>query len=200
MSLTGVRVGFALTGSHCTISMVLEEIDKLMELGAEVTAIVSDSVYHMDTRFGSASAVKEEISRRTKNDLITTILEAEPVGPGKLFDIMIIAPCSGNTLAKLATGITDTPVLMAAKAHLRNGRPLVLAISTNDGLSVNAKNLGLVLNMKNIYFVPFGQDNPGEKVNSLLAHMPLIPDTLKQALKGKQIQPVLREHEKASSL
>lgn len=194
MSLKGVRVGFALTGSHCTIEAVLTEIDKLVEAGALVTPIISESVGEIDTRFGLASKWKEEISRRTKNDLITTITEAEPVGPGKLFDIMIIAPCSGNTLAKMSMGITDTPVLMAAKAHLRNGRPLVLGISTNDGLSINAKNLGLVLNMKNIYLVPFGQDNPIEKVNSLVAHMHLISDTLEQALRGKQIQPVLREH------
>jgi dipicolinate synthase subunit B len=194
MSLKGVRVGFAITGSHCTIAKVFDQMEKLVEAGAQVTPIISDSVNETDTRFGSAAKWKEEISRRTKNDLITTIPEAEPVGPGKLFDIMIIAPCSGNTLAKLATGITDTPVLMAAKAHLRNGGPLVLGISTNDGLSINAKNLGLILNMKNIYFVPFGQDNPEEKTNSLVAHMNLICETLEQALKGKQIQPVLREY------
>lgn len=194
MSLEGVRVGFALTGSHCTMGIVLDQIDRLVKDGAEVTAIMSDSVQNTDTRFGSAAVLKEEIRRRTKNDLITTVTEAEPVGPKKLFDILIIAPCSGNTLAKLATGITDTPVLMAAKAHLRNGRPLVLGISTNDGLSINAKNLGLILNMKNIFLVPFGQDNPKEKVNSLLAHMHLISETLEQALDGRQIQPVLREH------
>lgn len=200
MSLKGVQIGFALTGSHCTMGPVLVEIDKLIEKGAEITGIISDSVQSTDTRFGLASEIKEEISKRTKNALITTITDAEPVGPKKLFDVMIIAPCSGNTLAKLATGITDTPVLMAAKAHLRNGRPLVLGISTNDGLSINAKNLGLILNMKNIFFVPFGQDNPKEKVNSLVAHMQLISETLEQALTGRQIQPVLREHQKASVL
>jgi dipicolinate synthase subunit B len=194
MSLEGVRVGFALTGSHCTLSKVLTQMEKLVEAGASVTPIISDSVKDINTRFGSASYWKEEISKRTKNELISTIPEAEPVGPGKWFDIMIIAPCSGNTLAKLAMGITDTPVLMAAKAHLRNGRPLVLGISTNDGLSVNAKNLGQVLNMKNIFFVPFGQDNPKEKHNSLVAHMHLIGETLEQALKGQQIQPLLREY------
>ena len=194
MSLESVRVGFAITGSHCTIPKVLTQIEKLVKSGAIVTPIISNAVKNTDTRFGAASVVKEEIRRRTKNDLITTIREAEPIGPEKLFDIMIIAPCSGNTLAKLAMGITDTPVLMAAKAHLRNQKPLVLGISTNDGLSVNAKNLGLVLNMKNIYFVPFGQDNPKEKINSLMAHMHLINETLEQALKGRQIQPVLREH------
>lgn len=194
MSLEGVRIGFGLTGSYCTIAKVLVQIDRLTEQGAVVTAILSDSVNDTDTRFGSASHWKKEIISRTKNDLITTMAGAEPVGPRKLFDIMIIAPCSGNTLAKLANGITDTPVLMAAKAHLRNGKPLVLGISTNDGLSINAKNLGLVLNMKNIFFVPFGQDNPREKINSLVAHMHLIGETLEKALEGRQLQPLLREY------
>lgn len=194
MSLNGVRIGFGITGSHCTIAKVLTQMEKLVEAGALVTPIISESVSKMDTRFGMGSYWKEEISRRTKNDLISTIPQAEPVGPGGLFDVMIIAPCSGNTLAKLSTGIIDTPVLMAAKAHLRNGRPLVLGISTNDGLSINARNLGLILNIKNIYFVPFGQDNPREKQNSLVAHMHLIGETLEQALKGQQLQPLLREY------
>ncbi len=194
MSLEGVRIGFGLTGSYCTLAKVLAQIERLTEKGAVVTAILSDSVNDTDTRFGSASHWKKEIISRTKNDLITTITGAEQVGPGELFDIMVVAPCSGNTLAKLANGITDTPVLMAAKAHLRNSKPLVLGISTNDGLSVNAKNLGLVLNMKNIYFVPFGQDNPYEKVNSLVSHMHLIGETLERAIEGKQLQPLLREY------
>lgn len=194
MSLEGVRIGFGITGSHCTFSKVLVQIDRLTEKGAVVTAVLSDSVNDTDTRFGAASYWKKEIISRTKNDLINTISGAEPVGPEKMFDIMIIAPCSGNTLAKLAHGITDTPVLMAAKAHLRNSKPLVLGISTNDGLSINAKNLGMVLNMKNIYFVPFGQDNPKEKTNSLVAHMHLIGETLENALEGRQLQPVLREY------
>ncbi len=127
----------------------------------------------------------------TGNDPITTIEDAEPIGPKKYLDVLAIVPCTGNTLAKLANGITDTPVLMAAKAHLRNGKPLVISISTNDGLSMNLKNIGLVLNAKNIYFVPFGQDSPKDKPNSLVAHTNLLKDTIEQALEGKQIQPVI---------
>ena len=194
MELKGIRIGFALTGSHCTIEKVIREIDNLINKGADVTPIISYSVQKTDSRFGKACELINEIISKTGKKPIMNIVEAEPIGPKKLFDIMVIAPCSGNTLAKLATGIIDTPVLMAAKAHLRNNRPLVLGISTNDGLSVNAKNLGLVLNMKNIYIVPFGQDNPNEKINSIVSHMNLIPDTIKEALKGRQLQPVLREY------
>ncbi|NLO88875.1 MAG: dipicolinate synthase subunit B [Clostridia bacterium] len=194
MELKGIRIGFALTGSHCTIEKVIREIDNLINKGADVTPIISYSVQKTDSRFGKAYELINEIISKTGKKPIMNIVEAEPIGPKKLFDIMVIAPCSGNTLAKLATGITDTPVLMAAKAHLRNNRPLVLGISTNDGLSINAKNLGLVLNMKNIYIVPFGQDNPTKKINSIVSHMNLIPDTIKEALKGRQLQPVLREY------
>ena len=127
----------------------------------------------------------------TGNDPITTIEDAEPIGPKKYLDVLAIVPCTGNTLAKLANGITDTPVLMAAKAHLRNGKPLVISISTNDGLSMNLKNIGLVLNTKNIYFVPFGQDSPKGKPNSLVAHTNLLKETIEYALEGEQIQPVI---------
>ena len=194
MSLKGVRIGFAVTGSHCTLGEIVAEIRRLVDFGAVVTPIVSPSVRCMDTRFGEAVFWLEELRKETGIEPIKTITEAEPVGPEGVFDIMVIAPCTGNTLAKLANGITDTPVLMAAKAHLRNCRPLVIGISTNDGLSINARNIGLVLNMKNIYFIPFGQDSPNNKINSLVAHMHLIPETLSEALCGKQIQPVLREY------
>jgi len=196
MTLKGVRIGFAITGSHCTIEKVLKEIDRLLQEGADVTPIFSPSVKNTDTRFGKASYWVQEICKITGKKPITSIVEAEPIGPKKLFDILIIAPCSGNTLAKLALGITDTPVLMAAKAHLRNNRPLVLGISTNDGLSINAKNLGLILNMKNVFVVPFGQDSPSEKINSIVSHMDLISDTIKEALKGRQLQPILRDYGK----
>jgi len=186
MELKGIKIGFAITGSHCTVKKVIKEIDNLINEGAEITPIFSNSIQKTDSRFGKACNLINKIINKTSKKPIMSIIEAEPIGPKKLFDIMIIAPCSGNTLAKLANGITDTPVLMAAKAHLRNNKPLVLGISTNDGLSVNAKNLGLVLNMKNIYIVPFGQDNPKEKINSLVSHMNLIPDTIKEALKGRQ--------------
>ena len=191
MRLEGKRIGFVVTGSHCTIAEVLPEITRLNEEGAQVYPIISYSVNCTDTRFGTADYWKEELEKRTGHRVIKSIVEAEPIGPQKLFDVMIIAPCTGNTLAKLANGITDTPALMAAKAHLRNLRPVILAISTNDGLGINAKNLGLVLNMKNIYFVPFGQDNPLEKANSLMAHLDLLVNTVIAALQGYQLQPVL---------
>ncbi len=195
MLLEGKRVGFALTGSHCTLAKVLPEIQRLVDAGAEVYPIISDSVNQMDTKFGTAANWKKSLVEITKHEIITTIVGAEPVGPQKLFDVMVVAPCSGNTAAKLVNAIVDTPVVMAAKAHLRNQRPLVLAISTNDGLGLNFRNIGLLINTKNIYMVPFGQDNAVKKANSLVAKMPLILETVEYALKGKQIQPVLINHE-----
>ncbi|MDI3281309.1 MAG: dipicolinate synthase subunit B [Bacillota bacterium] len=191
MRLAGKRIGFALTGSYCTIAEVLQEVERLVAEGAEVTPILSHSVAHEDTRFGEASAWREKLLALTGKAPLTTIKEVEPIGPQKLLDLLVIAPCTGNTLAKLANGITDGPVLMAAKAQLRNGRPVVLAISTNDGLGLNAKNIGILLNTKNIYMVPFGQDAPLVKQNSLVARMDLIFDTVLLALEGRQIQPVL---------
>lgn len=194
MLLDGKRVGFALTGSHCTLAKVLPEIQRLVDAGAEVYPIISESVNKMDTKFGTAANWKKSLVEITNHEIISTIVGAEPIGPQKLFDIMVVAPCSGNTAAKLANGIVDTPVVMAAKAHLRNQRPLVLAISTNDGLGLNACNIGLLLNAKNIYMVPFGQDNAFKKENSLVAKMSLIPETIECALQGKQIQPILTNH------
>lgn len=199
MRLEGKRIGFVVTGSHCTIEEVLPEITRLIEEGAEVYPIVSDSVSTTDTRFGTAEYWKESLEKRTGHRVISSIVEAEPIGTQKRYDLVIIAPCTGNTLAKLANGITDTPALMAAKAHLRNLRPIVLAISTNDGLGINAKNLGLIMNMKNIYLVPFGQDNPWEKANSLVAHLDLLMDTVIAALEGRQLQPVLLSPKAARS-
>jgi dipicolinate synthase subunit B len=193
LRLKGVRVGFALTGSHCTLEEIIPEIESVKNEGAEIYPIISYSVDQTDTRFGAAGRWKAEILRVTGREAINTMVGAEPVGPEKMLDIMVIAPCTGNTLAKLASAITDTPVLMAAKAHLRNQRPLVLAVSTNDGLGLNAKNLGLLLNTKNIYMVPFGQDSPAGKPNSLKAKMNLIVDTMLLALEGRQIQPVIIE-------
>jgi len=193
LRLKGVRVGFALTGSHCTLEEIIPEIESVKNEGAEIYPIISYSVGQTDTRFGAAGRWKAEILRVTGREAINTMVGAEPVGPEKMLDIMVIAPCTGNTLAKLASAITDTPVLMAAKAHLRNQRPLVLAVSTNDGLGLNAKNLGLLLNTKNIYMVPFGQDSPAGKPNSLKAKMNLIVDTMLLALEGRQIQPVIIE-------
>jgi dipicolinate synthase subunit B len=186
------RLGFCITGSFCTFERIIPEIEKLVKNGYDVTPILSETAYNTDTRFGKASDFTAIVKEICKNEIIKTITEAEPIGPKKLFDAMIIAPCTGNTIAKLACGITDTAVTMAAKAHLRNQRPLVLAVSTNDGLGLNGKNIGILSGIKGVYFVPYGQDDPHNKVNSLVADMTQIEDTLKAALEGKQIQPVLK--------
>ncbi|PKM79899.1 MAG: dipicolinate synthase subunit B [Firmicutes bacterium HGW-Firmicutes-14] len=194
MKLKGIKIGFAVTGSHCTIREVLNQVPVLINNGADVYPIFSETADRYDTRFGQTSEWKGFLTKTTGHNIISTIIDAEPIGPNKLFDIMAVAPCTGNTLAKLVNGITDTPVLMSVKAQLRNQRPVVLAISTNDGLGMNAKNIGLLLNMKNIYMVPFGQDNPMIKANSLVAKMPLLTETVIHALQGKQLQPVIIQY------
>lgn len=191
MAVKGKKIGFAITGSHCTIEEIIPQIECLVQAGAEIYPIFSTTVDLTDTRFGTAQKWKEAIKKLTKQPIITTIVGAEPIGPQKILDVVVVAPCTGNTIAKLANGISDTPVLMAIKAHLRNQRPVVLAVSTNDGLSMNAKNIGLLLNSKNVYMVPFGQDNPHGKPNSLVADMAKIQETIEVALEGKQIQPLL---------
>ena len=193
MLLQDKKIGFALTGSFCTFAKVMPELEKLISEGADIMPVISEAVDKYDTRFGKADEWKSRIEGITGKKIIKTIVDAEPIGPKSLLDILIIAPCTGNTLGKIANGITDTPVTMAAKAHLRNGKPLVLAISTNDGLSANAKNLGLMLNAKNVYFVPFGQDDPVKKCNSLTANNELILPTILEALKGRQLQPILNK-------
>ena len=193
MLLQDKKIGFALTGSFCTFAKVMPELEKLISEGADIMPVISEAVDKYDTRFGKADEWKSRIEGITGKKIIKTIVDAEPIGPKSLLDILIIAPCTGNTLGKITNGITDTPVTMAAKAHLRNGKPLVLAISTNDGLSANAKNLGLMLNAKNVYFVPFGQDDPVKKCNSLTANNELILPTILEALKGRQLQPILNK-------
>lgn len=195
MKLEGVKVGFAVTGSHCTIDEVLVEMKRVADEGAVLYPIISNSVDETDTRFGASDNWKTRLKEITGQKIIKSIVGAEPIGPGKMFDVLVVAPCTGNTLAKLANAITDGPVLMAIKAHLRNQRPVVIAVSTNDGLSMNAKNIGLLLNAKNIYMVPFGQDNPAGKPNSLKSRMNLLVDTIAYAVRGKQIQPVLVAYE-----
>lgn len=191
MLLEGIKVGFALTGSFCTLEKILPEMEKMVSEGAEVYPIVSEAVDRLDTKFGRAEDWKSRIRAITGKSIIASIVDAEPIGPKSYLDILVIAPCTGNTLAKIANGITDTPVTMACKAHLRNCKPVVVSISTNDGLGANAKNLGLILNTKNMYLVPFGQDNPTGKPNSLVANTELLVPVVVQALKGRQIQPVL---------
>lgn len=191
MQLKGLKIGFAITGSFCTFDKIIPEIEKLVDEGAEVYPIISESVNSFDTRFWKADEFKLKLKTITNKDIINDIVGAEPIGPKSLLDIIVVAPCTGNTLAKIANAVTDTPVTMACKAHLRNNKPVIIGISTNDGLGANAKNLGVLLNTKNIFFVPFGQDDPQKKCNSLVAKMELILPTILEALKGKQIQPIL---------
>ena len=190
--LSECNIGFGITGSFCTFDKILPQIKFLKDKGANITPVFSFNAQSLDTRFYKAKDFVNDVLNITGREGFYTIQDSEIIGPGNLFDIMIIAPCTGNTLAKLANGITDTPVLMAAKAHLRNGKPLVIALSTNDGLSMNFQNVGKLMNIKNIYFVPFGQDDYINKTNSLVAHLDLIETTIIQALKGKQVQPVLK--------
>lgn len=191
MLLEGVKVGIGITGSFCTFDTVLNEIKRLVDEGADVYPIMSYNASSLDTKFGLAEDWIEKIEEVTGNRIISTIQDAEPIGPTSYLDILVIAPCTGNTLAKIANGITDTPVCMAYKAHLRNGKPVVIAISTNDGLGANGKNLCLLLDKKNVYFVPFSQDDPIKKPTSIIAHYDMIVPTIIEALKGKQIQPIL---------
>lgn len=191
MILKDKKIGFAITGSFCTLQQIVPQIANLVNLGADILPIISYNIDTTDTRFMIANDLKNIIFEITGKHPIHTIKDAEPIGPKQLLDALIIAPCTGNTLSKLTNGITDTPVLMAAKSHLRNNRSVILAVATNDGLGNNAKNIGMLLNLKNIYFVPFGQDDPYIKNNSLLAKMDLIARTVELALESKQIQPIL---------
>ncbi|MFT9369147.1 dipicolinate synthase subunit B [Paenibacillus polymyxa] len=193
MSWQGKTVGYAITGSHCTFEEVMPVIQRFVDEGAKVVPIISNTVLTTDTRFGTSQSWQKQLKDITGNDIISTIVEAEPLGPSQMLDVLVIAPLTGNSMSKLANAMTDSPVLMAAKAQLRNGRPLLLAISTNDGLGLNAANIAKLLVVKNIFFVPFGQDNPVKKPNSLVANMELIPEAAYEALQGKQIQPMIVE-------
>lgn len=185
------RVGFALTGSFCTLETTLAAMEALAEDYPDILPIVSPAVADTDTRFGRAEDFHARITQLCGRGVIDSVREAEPIGPRKLLDVLVIAPCTGNTLAKLAAGIADTAVTMAAKAHLRNGRPLVLALATNDGLSGSAPNLGMMLNRRHVFFVPFGQDDCREKPASLVADFSLVPGAIRAAVKGEQLQPLL---------
>lgn len=189
--LKGKKIGFAVCGSFCTFKKAFEQIKALKDAGAEITAIMSFNAAQLDTRFGRAAEHIAFLEEVTGRGLIRSIPEAEPIGPKKMFDALVIAPCTGNTLAKLSAGITDTPVTMAAKSHLRNSSPLVIAVSTNDGLSGSAKNIGALLNYKNVYMVPFSQDDAVMKPRSLVANFEKLSDTIIGALEGVQIRPIL---------
>lgn len=189
--MEGVKIGFAMCGSFCTLSKAIKEIESLVSLKADVYPIMSETAYNTDTRFGKAGDFVDKIENLCGRKVISCITEAEPIGPKKLLDIVVIEPCTGNTIGKLANGITDSSVTLAAKAHLRNGRPLLLAVSTNDALGAAAKNIGQLLNYKNIFFVPMRQDDFNKKPNSIVADFTLTAEALKAALKGTQLQPVL---------
>ena len=191
MELNNIKIGFALTGSFCTFKKAIPKMKELIKKGADILPIMYYNSYKLDTKFGKAVEFIKEIEIITGKKIIHTIQDAEPIGPKKLTDVMVIAPCSGNTMAKLALDIIDTPVTMAAKSHLRNDRPLVIAPSTNNGLSGNAENIGKLLNRKNYYFVPFRQDNPITKPRSIVFEEEYLIKTIEYALEGTQISPIL---------
>ena len=185
------RIGFALCGSFCTFEPVLAAMTRLCREYEQVQPILSEAAAGIDSRFGSAADFRARIEAICRRPVWDSIPQVEPIGPKKLLDLLVIAPCTGNSLAKLAAGVADTPVTLACKAHLRNARPVVLAVSTNDGLAANARSIGVLLDRKQIYFVPFGQDNAEQKPSSLVAHMAQIPETVAAALEGRQLQPML---------
>ncbi len=191
MELDKKVIGFALTGSFCTFKSVISQMQNLADMGAQIVPIMSQNAYTTSTRFSPSEEVNAKIKEISKKNIISTIKEAEPIGPKNYLDLLVIAPCTGNTLAKLAMGIADTSVTMAAKAHLRNNKPVLIAVSTNDGLANAAKNIGMLLNYKNIFFVPFRQDDFTNKPTSLVADMQKIADSAKLALEKEQIQPIL---------
>ena len=191
MDIKGKKIGYVLTGSFCTFHKTIPIMKQLIEIGAEIVPIMSFNSYNLDTKFGKAQDFIDKIENITGKKIIHTIPDAEPIGPKKLTDIMVIAPCSGNTISKLACDIIDTPATMAAKSHLRNNLPIVIAISTNNGLGANAENIGKLLNRRNYYFVPFRQDNPITKPRSIVADFDMIIKTIEAALEGEQINPIL---------
>ena len=184
-------IGYALCGSFCTIESSLIQMNLLAHSGVEIQPIMSEIVYNTSTRFGECEEIRKRVEQICGHKIIHTIPAAEPLGPSIKLDALVIAPCTGNTLAKLALGITDTAVCMATKAHLRNDRPVVIALASNDALSANLRNIATLLSRKNIYFVPMVQDDPEKKPHSLVANFELLPPTLENALKGKQISKII---------
>lgn len=189
--MSNLTVGFALCGSFCTFSAVINEMENLKNKGYDIVPIMSFNAYATDTRFGKAKEHIEKIEKICSRKIIASIPDAEPIGPQKMLDILLIEPCTGNTLAKLASGITDTPVTLAAKSHLRNGRPVLIAISTNDALSGSAGNIGKLLNTNNVFFVPFRQDLPDGKPRSMIADFSKTEEAILRAVEKIQIQPLI---------
>ena len=190
--MTPVHVGFAMCGSFCTLQKARSEVGRLLSQGYEIWPIMSEITYSLDTRFGKAGERVAELEAQCGRPVIHTIEQAEPIGPRGLLDVIAVAPCTGNTLAKLACGLSDTSVTLACKAHWRNGRPVVIAISSNDALAANWQNIGRLAIRKNVYFVPFTQDDPAGKPCSLVSDLSLLSPAIKAALEGKQLQPLLQ--------
>lgn len=182
-----MNIGYCLTGSFCTFSKSIHALENLVKSGHNVTPIMSENAYTIDTRFGDAVDIQNKLIEITGNSIIHTIEQAEPIGPNKMFDVLVVAPCTGNTLAKLASGITDTAATMAVKSHLRNSRPVVIGVSTNDALGAAAKNIGALLNYKHYYFVPFGMDNCILKPKSMVCDFSKLSETIDLAITGKEI-------------
>ncbi len=188
--MTKATIGFALCGSFCTFSKAFEQMRALVELGYEIIPIMSQNAYNTDTRFGTAKEMIGRAESISGRQVLHTAVQTEPIGPKDMCDLLIIAPCTGNTLAKLSLGVTDTAVTMAAKSHLRVQKPVLLCAATNDALGASAQNIGRLLNTKHIYFVPLGQDDPQRKPNSLVADFSRIPDCAAAALQCRQVQPI----------
>ena len=180
-----MKIGFCITGSFCTFSKAIDEIERIIKDGHSVTVIMSENAYNTDTRFGNAADINAKLEVLSGKKIIHSIKDAEPIGPKKMFDVLCVAPCTGNTLAKLNAGITDTAVTMAVKSHLRNSKPVVIGVSTNDALGASAKNIGSLMNYKNIYFVPFTMDDPINKPKSMVCDFTKILPTIKGAYDGK---------------
>ena len=189
--LRGVRVGFAVCGSFCTFSQCFDALEELLSLGCDIIPVMSFNAYGTDTRFGNAEAHRERLKALCGREIIHTIEDAEPIGPKNMTDVMVVANCTGNTLAKLAASITDTPVTMAVKSHLRGSKPVLLNVATNDALAGSAKNIFSLMNYKNYYFVPIKQDDHVKKPFSLVGDFSKIPEALASALEKVQIQPVI---------
>lgn len=187
-----IKLGYAICGSFCTIENSVKEIERLSKSNYDIYPILSPVVCTTNTRFGKADELIKKIEDLTGKKIINKIEDAEPIGPKKMFDILAICPCTSNTMAKLVYGITDTSVTMAVKSHIRNDRPVVIALATNDALGASAKNIGWLLNQKNIYFVPFSQDEPTNKKRSMIADFTLLEDTITAALKGEQVTPIIK--------
>ncbi|MCJ7839691.1 dipicolinate synthase subunit B [Lederbergia sp. NSJ-179] len=194
MDLQNKRIGFGITGSHCTYDQVVPQIEKLVDLGADVVPVVTFTVQNTNTKFGDGADWVAKVEEITGKKVIDSMVAAEPLGPKEPLDCMVISPLTGNSMSKFANALTDSPVLMAAKATLRNRRPVVLGISTNDALGLNGVNLMRLISAKNIYFIPFGQDDPIKKPTSMVSKMELLPEAVAAALEGNQLQPIIREY------